>query len=284
MKGVLLMGYGSPETEGGVKEYFTGIRGSIPSDAEIESLKERYRKIGKSPLLEITLRQAKALGRLLGNGYRVYVGMKHWVPYLHEALKQMEKDGIEEAVAIAMTPYFSSMSVGGYIKLVGGKTPIKMNFVKSWSRNLFFLRAVEEKLNAAKDGSPVIFTAHSLPERVIEMKDTYVDEIQETCIKLASMARIREWYLAFQSAPRIKREKWIGPELKEVVDETLKNHGSAIVCPVGFISDHLEVLYDIDIDLMEHVKGRGKIKRTESLNDSPLLIKALEAIARDNLG
>ncbi|MBI5355937.1 MAG: ferrochelatase [Candidatus Aenigmarchaeota archaeon] len=188
MKGVLLMGYGSPETESDVTEYFTDIRGHVPGIAEIESLKERYRKIGRSPLLEITLRQAKALQALLGKDYAVYVGMKHWKPYLRDALEEMEKDGIQEAVAIAMTPYFSSMSVGSYMKLVEGKTRIKINFVKSWCRNGFFLRAVEEKLNAIKDGSPVIFTAHSLPERILEIKDPYVDEIRETCAKIAAMA------------------------------------------------------------------------------------------------
>lgn len=284
MKGVLLLGYGSPDTQDDVKAYFTSMRGSVPSDAEIESLKERYRKIGKSPLLEITLKQAKSLEKLLGKDYRVYVGMKHWKPYISESLKQMEKDGVTEAVAIAMTPYFSSMSVGSYINLVDGKSPIKMKFVKSWCGNEFFLHAAWEKLNAVNDGSPVIFTAHSLPEKILEIKDPYVDEIRETCAKLAAMAGIRKWRLAFQSAPQIKREGWIGPELKDVADDILKEHGSAIICPIGFVSDHLEVLFDIDIDLKEYVKGKGKIKRTESLNDSPLFIKALESIVRENLG
>lgn len=284
MKGVLLMGYGSPDTQDDVKAYFTSMRGNVPSDAEIESLKERYKKIGKSPLLEITLKQAKSLEKLLGKDYRVYVGMKHWKPYISESLKQMEKDGVTEAVAIAMTPYFSSMSVGSYINLVDGKSPIKMKFVKSWCGNEFFLHAAWEKLNAVNDGSPVIFTAHSLPEKILEIKDPYVDEIRETCAKLAAMAGIRKWRLAFQSAPQIKRERWIGPELKDVADDILEEHGSAIICPIGFVSDHLEVLFDIDIDLKEYVRGKGEIKRTESLNDSPLFIKALESVVRENLG
>lgn len=291
MIGVLLMGYGSPASLEDVEAYCTHIRGGAPQPAEVRALRKKYRRIGGSPLLGITKKQASALGRTLGSAdYKVYVGMKHWHPFISETVGQMAADGLRSIVALPLAPHYSEVSIGGYVKAVrealedGG---LDVSLVKSWNDHPLFLRAVEEKLRKAMSSIPegggdvpVIFTAHSLPKRLMPEGDPYESELKETCEALGRRLGL-EWSLAYQS--RGREGEWLGPHAREVV-ERLSREGrkNVLVCPVGFVSDHLEILYDIDIDLREYAEARGlEMKRTESLNDSLVFINALAAIVRE---
>ncbi len=299
--GVLLMAYGSPASINEVEAYLTHIQGGkIPSPGQIEDLKRRYQRIGgKSPLLDITQKQADSLQERLNHGrenYQVYVGMKHALPFISDAVQKMSEEGIAKGVAIALAPHFSKMSIGGYIKVaeeaqqkLEGK--IKLTFVKSWNKHPVFIQAVVEKItnalqnfNASSPEITVIFTAHSLPERILESNDPYPQELQESCQLMASILELKEWYLAYQSASATG-EKWLGPEVKDLIQKLhQKGAKNILIVPIGFVSDHLEVLYDIDVVCKKLAESLGlKLHRTESLNASPLLIETLCSLVEEKL-
>lgn len=318
--GVLLMAYGCPDSLEDVEEYYAHIRGGKkPRQEQVEDLKERYRLIGgRSPLLEITQSQARALEEKL-NGrrliqqtnqidsaksadgrFRVYVGMKHWHPYIEEAVKEMVEDGISRGIGLVLAPHYSRMSVEVYIqavqktlssaeftlKQVQGRNS-KFHFIESWNKHPLFIEAVAEKIREAFSNFPeevrshvvVIFTAHSLPERVLEWRDPYPQELRETCTLLAEKLLLKEWHIAYQSAGHTK-EKWLGPD---ILEELERLHGGGdrnfLIVPIGFVADHLEILYDIDVECKKFAESRGLfLRRTESLNTSPLLMDALAEI------
>lgn len=285
-KGVLLMAYGGPDSIEDVKDFYIDVRsGRIPSEQLIEELTERYKSIGgKSPLLEITQKKAAALQNLLENKYKVYVGMRHWHPFIHETVKKMIADGITEAVGIIMAPHFSKMSVEKYYQKLNealdeNGNSIKFKEIHSWHDHPKFIKAVAEKIRGTlkhfENEKPVIvFTAHSLPEKILEWNDPYPEQLNETCELIAKELKFKNWTFAYQSAGRTK-DPWLGPDLLNKL-ETLKSEGvnSVLVCPVGFISDHLEVIFDIDIEAQEKAKELGiHLERAPSLNDTPLLIE-----------
>jgi ferrochelatase len=302
--GVLLMAYGSPGSLDDVEAYYTHIRGGrTPASEHVAALKERYRRIGgRSPLLEITQRQARALEERLNSGsdevpWRVYVGMKHWYPFIAEAWAQIVQDGVRQVVALALAPHYSRLSIGGYIQAVKAAQkkldgPPEITFVGSWHDHPLFLRAVAEKIekalqcfsDAIRDQVPVVFTAHSLPERILHENDPYPRELQETCEALASMLRLKHWSFAYQSAGHTP-EPWLGPEVRPTLMKLCDDgHRHTLICPVGFVADHLEVLYDIDIECQELAKAEGiELRRTESLNTSPAFVEALAAIINEHL-
>lgn len=304
-KGVLLMAYGSPETLDDVEAYLTYIRGGRkPRPEAVEELKERYRRIGgRSPLYEITLAQARALERHLNNhldegeGYRVYVGMKHWRPFIREAIERMAQDGIQKAVGIALAPHYSRMSVGAYMEAAQSALeghPMEMRFVESWHLQPSFLEAWAVRVRDGlqrfdvkeRGGIVVVFTAHSLPERILEWGDPYPKQLLETAEAVARRVGLpgTRWRFAYQSASPTG-EPWLGPDVLDVLDE-LAGQGvkSVLVCPIGFVADHLEVLYDIDVECRERAEGLGlHLERTESLNDDPLLVQALAEIVKERL-
>ena len=301
--GVLLMAYGSPNSPEDVEPYYTHIRGGRrPMPEAIEGLRERYKKIGgRSPLLEITRSQARALEERLnatGQRFRVYIGMKHWHPFIAETVHQMAADGIGRAVALALAPHYSRMSIGSYIEAVqaacqGLQAPIEFSFIESWNDHPLFLRAVAEKIERAllqlpaqeRPQVPVVFTAHSLPERILSGGDPYPQELQETCQLLVRQLGITHWRFAYQSAGHTS-EKWLGPDVKDMLLQLAgEQHRRILICPIGFVSDHLEVLYDIDVECVELAQSKGlQIMRTESLNASPAFIEALEVLALERLG
>lgn len=303
-KGVLLMAYGSPETLDDVEEYFTHIRGGRrPSPEAVEELRGRYRRIGgRSPLMEITQAQARALEQVLhadsdeDGTYRVYVGMKHWRPFLPEVIERMAQEGIERAVGLALAPHYSRMSVGAYIEAAQEALqahPILMRFVESWHLQPTFLEAWAARVRDAlgrfgpegREEAVVVFTAHSLPERILQWDDPYPRQLRETCQAIAQNVRLPgpRWRLAYQSASSTG-EPWLGPDVLDVLDELARQGVKGVlVCPIGFVADHLEVLYDLDVECRERAEELGlRLERTESLNDDPLFIRALAEIVKEH--
>jgi protoporphyrin/coproporphyrin ferrochelatase len=296
-KAVLLMAYGSPDKLEDIEPYYTDIRrGRKPSPELLDELTDRYKTIGgKSPLLRITKEQAASLDANLGSEYRVYIGMRHWKPWIHEAVLEMKLDGVEEAVGIIMAPHFSGMSIAKYMQAVEEakekhQANFKIKFIESWHNHPLFIEALSEKIDVARkkfteeeqQKLAVIFTAHSLPEKILKDNDPYTVQLLETSELVAQKANIPIWRFAFQSAGRTE-EKWLGPDLRDLMEElTSEGFKSMLVCSVGFIADHLEVMYDIDVEGKEKAKELGvHLERTESLNDNPKLTKLFGELIRE---
>ncbi|MFN4218567.1 MAG: ferrochelatase [Candidatus Bipolaricaulia bacterium] len=297
--GVLLMAYGSPASLDDVEAYSTHIRGGRkPTSEQLEGLKERYRAIGgRSPLLEITHRQAQALEAYLNEAtgpkrWRVYVGMKHWHPFIAEAAEQMAREGIQQAIALALAPHYSRLSVGGYIQAVQEALeklamPFPVTFIESWHDYPLFLRAIAQRIDAAlrrfpdslRAQVPVIFTAHSLPERILKWGDPYPTQLRESCEGVAKLVGLQHWRFAYQSAGHTP-EPWLGPDVLNVIaDLGQQGHEAVLICPIGFVADHLEILYDIDVECRKQADSLGmQLERTESLNDDVQFIEVLAGI------
>ena len=292
------MAYGSPEMTDDIEAYYTDIRRGIPpTPVQLDALKSRYNAIGGSPLLRITIQQAESLQEELGNEYQVYIGMRHWKPWIIDSVAKMKGDEIERAVGIVMAPHYSSMSIEKYIdKVEEAKEQLgyglDIHFIKSWHNRPLFIEALQHKITKArklfsgeeKENLKVVFTAHSLPEKILEQNDPYQDQLLETSKLVAEKCGITDWTFAYQSAGRTQ-EKWLGPDLLSVLD-TLHAEGNntVLVCPVGFVADHLEVLYDIDIEAQAKAKKMGMhLERTESLNADPLLAKMFAKLVHEKI-
>jgi len=292
---VLLLAHGSPETPNDVPEFLRNITGERPLSPEaIAEVQHRYARIGKSPLLEITLRQAAALQRELK--VPVYAGMRNWQPYISDVVQEMAQAGVTRAVAICLAPQNSRTSVGQYRRALDATgPPFEVDFVESWHDHPLLVRAFVEKLAAVWQPAseelgarlPVVFTAHSVPERTIADGDPYADQARDTAALVAmqvSSLTVDDWTFAFQSQS-MSGGPWLGP----TVEDTLlalyqKGHRGAVVQPIGFVCDHVAVLYDIDIHFQEFASQRGmRLWRTESLNDSPTFVAALAGVARSRL-
>lgn len=291
------MAYGTPNSEEDIEPYLTDIRrGRKPTRDAVIELKARYRKIGgRSPLLEITNSQASALEMALssrGTSCRVYVGMKHWHPYVREVVPQIVDDGFDRLVAMALTPHYSQISIGGYKQALeqalSAHQSLRIDFVESWYDHPLFHRAVAERVNSALEQFPqeagveVLFTAHSLPERILEQNDPYPKQVQSSCQAVAGLLKLDRWTFAYQSAGQTG-EKWLGPDILEALQELSQRGKEAdvLVVPMGFVADHLEILYDIDVEAQEFAKTHDlNLKRAESLNTSPTFISALVDIVQ----
>lgn len=292
--GVLVMSYGTPESMEGVEAYYTHIRRGHPPTAEqLEDLTSRYRAIvgGVFPLRENTNRQAAALQRTLdelagAGAYKCYQGLKHAAPFIEDGVAAMAKDGVKEAVAIVLTPQYSSMSVGGYMKRAkeeAEKRGIRLATVESYHLHPELISAlakrVSEGLDKFGDGrgdALVLFSAHSLPEKILELKDPYPEQLLETSRAVAGLAGVERWQFTWQSAGQTG-QPWLGPDILDTLD-ALAREGTknVLVAPVGFVSDHLEVLYDIDIEARRFSEERGiRLERIAMLNDDPQYMKAL---------
>lgn len=268
-------------------------------DAVVKEVQHRYALIGRSPLRELTMKQAEATQRELG--MPVYVGMRNWEPYIRDVVPRMMVDAIERAVVICLAPQNSRTSVGLYKKaLLGrsGEAPFAVEFVESWHDNPLLVQAFAEKLQAGWQEAcrvqgttmPVIFTAHSVPTRTITEGDPYEAQARETADLVAALvcghnrAEDVVCRFAFQSQGMSGGE-WLGPTVETTI-ESLKEEGhrAVFIQPIGFLCDHIEILYDIDILFRHFAEERGmKLYRAESLNDSPLLAKALADIAKERL-
>lgn len=300
--GVLAMAYGTPRNLDEVEGYYTDIRrGRPPSPAQVAELKARYEAIGGlSPLLELTDEQARRLEeRLNAQGdrtYRVFVGMKHWHPYIADTVRKMASDGIKKAVGFVLTPQYSEMSVGEYIsaaEAAANEAGLVFEYVRSWHCEPQFIEALSRRVAAALDEFPeperhqvpVIFTAHSLPASILEKGDPYHNHLVETGAHVASRLGLERWQVAYQSASATG-VPWLGPDILDVLRE-LYDQGDrrAVVCTAGFVADHLEVLYDIDIEAQQVAGELGlQLVRAESLNAAPDFIEALAKIVTEAAG
>jgi len=281
---VILMAYGSPTTADDVPAYLTDIREGRPvSDEAIAELTERYRRIGgRSPLDEITEAQRAGLERELG--LPVFVGMKHWRPRIAEAVATALAGGADTIVGLVLAPHYSRLSIAGYRErleeaLLGRA---ELVFVESWHDHEPFLEALAERVRSF-DGH-VVFTAHSLPERILRDGDPYRDQLLETSRLVAERAGSTDWSFAFQSASATG-EPWLGPDILEELDRLAENGvRRVLVCPVGFVSDHLEILWDLDVEARERAAELGlELHRIDSLNDDPAFLRALAALVRETL-
>jgi ferrochelatase len=279
--GVILMAYGSPERAEDVPAYFADIRGGRPVRPEaLAELQERYRRIGgRSPLNEITERQRAALER--ESGMPVYVGMKHWSPWIADAAAQAAADGVELVVGLVLAPHYSRISIGGYRERLERGLPdsTELAFVESWHDHEPYLDVLAERVRGTD--AHVVFTAHSLPERILAEGDPYRDQLLETSQLVADKAGVQSWSFAFQSESPTG-EPWLGPD---ILDELESLHARAVrsvlVAPIGFVSDHLEILWDLDVVARAKAAELGlELDRIESLNDDPAFIHGLGDLVR----
>jgi ferrochelatase len=289
---VLLLAHGSPESLDDVPEFVRHITGGRPlPEAILEEVRYRYSRIGKSPLTEITMAQAQEVQRELG--LPVYVGMRNWKPFVAEAVRQMLNAGVEQVLAICLAPRNSSTSVGLYKKALFAEMPqdISVRFVEAWHDHPLLIQAFAEKLEpvwrqACVEMSapvPVIFTAHSVPTRTIAAGDPYDQQAKETGRLVGSRIQglSRELqYFAYQSQG-MSGGPWLGPTVENVIVELRKKGSQAvIVAPIGFVCDHVDVLYDVDIAFKQFAQEQAlRFWRTESLNVSPTFISALAQLA-----
>jgi protoporphyrin/coproporphyrin ferrochelatase len=273
---VVLMAYGSPDREEDVAAYLADIRGGRPVSAgAVAELVERYRRIGGgSPLNELTEAQGVALQRELG--FPVYVGMKHWSPRIADAVEKALGDGTERIVGLVLAPHYSRMSIGGYRErleaALGERT--ELVFVESWHDHEPFLDVLAERVRGTE--AHVVFTAHSLPERILAEGDPYRDQLLETSRLVADKAGVARWSFAFQSASETG-EPWLGPDiLDELGRLRTRGVGRVLIAPIGFVSDHLEIYWDIDVEARAKAAQLGlELDRIPSLNDDPAFVRAL---------
>lgn len=290
--GVLLMAYGTPDSLDDVEAYYTHIRGGRKPSAElIDELKQRYALVGgRTPLSEISEATRAGLETSLsgrGGSYRVILGMKHWHPYIEQGVRQMGSEGIDRAIGLVLAPHYSTMSVEGYyryVELAQQKlgTDIHIDRIDSWHLHEPYLRAVARRASDAlarfPEGEPitVVFTAHSLPEKILSAGDPYPDQLRQTSEVLAARLALVDWTFSYQSAGRTP-DPWLGPDILDTV-QTLANRGvqNVLVVPIGFVSDHLEIFYDIDYEARAAAEKRGmRLERTESLNASSDFVEGL---------
>jgi protoporphyrin/coproporphyrin ferrochelatase len=294
--GVLLMAYGSPESVEDMEAYLLDIRNGRPTSPElVAEITERYEQIGgRSPLLDRTRQQAQALEDELNRRFRdqpvrfkAYLGMRHWDPRIHAAVQQMAEDGVQKVVALVMAPHSSRLSTGAYFSrlqeaITAQDATFDVQQVEDWHAYPGFIESIAEKVDAALpqfDQPPyVVFTAHSLPARILSQGDPYDSQLRETCSLLAQRLGLAEgrWRFSYQSAGQ-SAEQWLGPQIEEVIVELAQaGETNQLIVPIGFVCDHVEVLYDIDIAGRKIAAEQGaRLERSESLNSSPRFISAL---------
>jgi ferrochelatase len=291
---VLLLAHGSPDSPEQVPEFLLHVTGGRPLPAEvIDEVQHRYALIGRSPLTDLTLKQCELLARQLG--LPVYVGMRNWKPFIGDAVRDMTNDGIHHVVAICLAPQNSRTSVGLYRSALNSTNyPFDVEFVESWHDHPLLIKAFAEKLRAGWEHArreagvkvPVIFTAHSVPQRTITEGDPYESQAKETASLVAQESSLapEDWKFAFQSQG-MSGLAWLEPTVEATIMALKeKGHRGVFIQPIGFLCDHVEVLYDIDIGFKQFAEKEGmRLWRAESLNDSPWLISALADIAKSRL-
>ena len=292
---VLLLAHGSPENPDQIPEFLSYVTGGRPMPpAVIEEIRHRYALIGFSPLACWTLLQADQLAQTLQ--MPVFVGMRNWKPFIADAVKAIEDQGYEQVIAVCLAPQNSRTSVGLYRSAVSsnGDLPFKMEFVEEWHDQPLLAKALAEKLRAgwekasAENGAklPIIFTAHSVPQRTITDGDPYEKQAKETAELVAKEAGLadEDWTFAFQSQG-MSGGQWIGPTVEDTIrDLKAKGHRGVFLHPIGFLCDHVEVLYDIDIFFKQFAEKEGmQLWRAESLNGSKTLTASLAEVVRSRM-
>ncbi|MDQ3532805.1 MAG: ferrochelatase [Actinomycetota bacterium] len=296
---VLVMAYGTPRSLDEVEPYYTDIRRGRPPPPELlDELVGRYRAIGgHSPLFEITEAQRQGLESRLGD-IPTWLGQKHAAPSIPDAVTSMAAAGIEDAVGIVLAPHYSSMSIGDYAarartaaEETGGRPIVEV--IRSWHLAPGYIRWLAERVHEAVASLPaeartratVIFTAHSLPARILSQGDPYPEQLAQTAEAVAREAGLDNWMIGWQSAGRTA-EPWIGPDVLEVMDDAHSSGATGIViCPCGFVADHLEILYDVDIECSARAEKLGvPFARTRAPNDDPVFLDVLATVVRRALG
>ena len=288
---VLLMAYGGPNNLGEVEPYLADVRGGRPTKPElVEEIRGRYAKIGgRSPIRELTEAQAAGLARALGPAFPVYVGMRHWHPYIKATVDRIVADGHRHVVGMVMAPHYSALSIGMYEKklLEAAAGRLEPALVRRWGEHPAFLDAVADRVRQARARFPapervqVLFTAHSLPERILANGDPYPDELRASAAAVAARLGLATWHFAFQSAGATP-EPWLGPDAGTAMRQlAAAGHDALLIVPIGFVCDHVEILYDVDVEYRGLAQELGvRLERTVSLNDHPGLIAALADLAR----
>jgi len=294
---VLLLAHGSPDSPDQIPEFMKSITGGRPvPEAVIEEVRHRYTLIGKSPLTELTRKQAEGLQKLLT--VPVYLGMRNWKPFIADTVKEMMANGVEHVLAICLAPQNSSTSTGLYRKALMAemKQEIAVEFIESWHDHPGLIYAFAERLQPAWQRAsealgrpaPIIFTAHSVPTRTIQAGDPYEQQAIETARLVGEQisgltSDLRQF--AFQSQG-MSGGPWLGPTVESAILEFKKQgHKGVVIAPIGFVCDHVEILYDIDIAFRQFATDEGmKLWRPESLNDSSTFIAALASLAASRLG
>jgi ferrochelatase len=288
---VLLMAHGTPESVDQMADYLRLVRGGRePSVELVAEMTHNWQAIGgHSPLTDITLKQGEALEAELareGVTVPVAVGMRNWKPFIADAIKQIAASGVSKVIGIPLAPQFSTLSVQKYMDAAKTALPASLTFtcVRSFHDHPLLIEAFAEKLAAEQPavGEEVIFTAHSLPQRVAVSGDPYSEEVSTTAKLVAQRAGVMSFLRAYQSAGRTP-EPWLGPDLCELIRARAgAGVKRMLVAPIGFVCDHTEILFDIDVQAAEAARGAGAtLRRTPSLNTSPTFIRALAALAMD---
>jgi protoporphyrin/coproporphyrin ferrochelatase len=277
---VVLMAYGSPERLSDVPDYYADIRGGRPVAPEhLADLVERYRRLGieeSSPLNAITEQTRRALEDELG--VPVFTGMKHWTPHIVEAAEAALDAGAERVVGLVLAPHYSALSIQGYRDqleaALAGRAELR--FVESWHDDPGFIDVLADKVRGTD--AHVVFTAHSLPQRILDTGDPYVEQLQDTARLIAERAALRDWSFSFQSESPTG-EPWLGPDILDHL--RVLDAPRVLICPVGFVSDHLEIRWDIDVEAAELARELGiELERIEMPNAEPAFVRVLAGIVR----
>ena len=291
---VILIALGGPRSLDEVGPFMEAFMGRPAPPPVVAAVKERYQLIGgRSPLPDLVKAQAKALGKELGPGFRVYEGFRYSMPTVAESFDRAMHDGARRVIALSMSPFSTEVTTGAYKSacdaLGSGETcPL---FIPSWHDNSLFIEAWQERIfhglkryrETLRRHASIIFTSHSIPLRYIQAGDPYRNQIEETANAIARRMALSRWYLAWQSKGARATEPWLEPEVETILDMIAAEKKGEFVLevPLGFTCDHLETLYDIDIVHRRHAEGLGlAFERAESLNTSPIFIKALADIVR----
>ncbi|HQY93143.1 ferrochelatase [Caldilinea sp.] len=296
---VLLLAYGGPDSLDDIPAYLLDIRGGRATpQALIDEISHRYAAIGGcSPLLRITRSVAAQLQERIAAP--VYVGMRHWTPWIKDAVAQMAADGVTRATVICMAPHYSSLSIGAYRKrldeaLAQLDRSLEITFVESWHTQPDYLNAVAANVRATLERYPAearadvltIFTAHSLPESILARGEPYDRQLRETATLLAEKLALPadRWTFSYQSAAKTG-VPWLGPQIEDfIVELAQRGRKKLVVAPIGFIADHVEVLYDIDVGVQQIAQAHGvRVERPLMLNDSPAMVTILAALATEAL-
>lgn len=297
--GVLVMAYGGPDSLDDVGPYLLDVRGGRETPAAmVEEIRERYAHIGgRSPIRERTDAQATALARLLdadGQRFAVAVGMRHWHPYIRDVLADLRSGGVTRVVGLVMAPHYSRMSIGAYYRAVeAAAAGMEVRRIEHWHVLPGFVATLAERVREARERFPeevraripVVYTAHSLPERIRTWDDPYPAQLAETVSAVAAVLGPHPHHFAYQSAAMTK-EPWLGPDVGDVV-ETLARDGApgVVIAPVGFVCEHVEILYDVDVELQHRARGLGiRLERIAMVNDAPATMAGLAELVRATAG
>ena len=304
--GVMLMTYGSPATLDDIPTYLKNVRGGRPPEEElITEFRRRYALIGGSPLLRITREQAAALQEELNNQhpdgplFRVIAGMRFAPPFIADLVPEITA-GAQQLIGVIMSPQYSPIIMSGYTRTLTeaveelDRDDLTLRIAGDWHLQPYFLQALAERLQQAlerlpedvRSRVPVLLTAHSMPKRVIDKEPDYIDNLKETAAHVADLVGLpaERWMFCYQSAGHTP-EEWLKPDFADVMPELLAaGHTHVLIAPVQFLADHLEILYDIEIGARQQAEEHGiQFARIESLNTSPLFIKALAEVVKETM-